>query len=182
MVQQYVLLRSVSSALFNSRILSSSCEEARPETVPNYLEKIIRTGWLTYIHALFLGSCAVAGAKTIGPYVSGASPHEARSTEGRRGATAPAAPTPDTRPTSRPWRSVCFLDCPHVTAPWVSQLHTTVCVVDAQWFRAAPSLSSVSDRGESGVTLADPDRNRPDSSWKSFPFTDCDCWLMNPWT
>lgn len=42
---------------------------------------------------------------------------------------------------------------------------TLLCVL---WMRndlePAPSLSSVSVRGESEVTLADPDRNRPDSS------------------
>lgn len=78
-----------------------------------------------------------------------------------RGATAPAAPTPNTRPTSRPWRSVCFLDCSHVTAPRVSQQHTAVCVVDAQWFRARP-LSLLCQW--SGVVGGDTGRPRQESS------------------
>ena len=70
--------------------------------------------WLTYIHALFLGSCAVTAAKTIGPSVAGASRNylfrmSQGAPTGWRGverSSSLSAPTPSTQPTSRTWSPV----------------------------------------------------------------------------
>lgn len=79
--------------------------------------------WLTYIHALFLGSCV---AKTIGPSVAGASRNDLfRMSQGAptgwRGAerstrsSSLSAPTPSTQPTSRTWSPVWNMDPYHLS-------------------------------------------------------------------